>query len=286
VVGDTSPDYLFFFDEVNGTPNVAYGVPSSAAVVDYLTAVAKLDPKDTTAQLAFYFNHLDATDPTVSADAFAEFAKASDADILKAKGKFDPATLAKLLADAKTPDDRLGVFAALLGLCGEAKHLTTFTALLKEPLPERVAANMAGILTGYVLLDPKAGWEHVRAMLSDSTASFDRKLAPLSAVRFLQATRGADIKADVLGVYGGLIADPDMADLVIEDLRRWGWWDETAAVLAAWGKPAGEVREVKKAIVRYALTCPDDAAKTFLAGVRKTDAALVDKVEQSLKVQK
>lgn len=286
VVGNTAPDYLFFFDDLNGTPTVAYGVPGSAAVVNYLTAAAKLDPKDATALLAFYFRHLDDADPTVAADAFTEFAKAPDADILKAKGKFDPAKLAVLLADPKTPDDRLGVFAALLGLCGEAKHVPVFTTLLKDPLPERVGANLAGVMSGYVLLDPKGGWKQVRERLADPKAGFDRKLAPLSAVRFLQAGRGADIKAEVLDVYAGLIADPDLADLVIEDLRRWGWWDKTADVLGTWGKPAGEVREVKKAIVRYALTCPEKEAAAFLARVRKSDEALVDKVELSLKVQK
>lgn len=286
VVGDTSPEYLFFFDDGNGNATVAYGVPSSAALVKYLTAASKLDPKETAAQLAFYFQHLDAADPTVAADAFAEFAKAPDADILKARSKFDTVKLTRLLTDPKTPDDRVGLLAALLGLCGEGKHATVFTDLLHEPLTERVSTNLAGILTGYVLLDPMGGWKQLRARLTDPKSSFDRKLAPLSAVRFLQATRGVDLKAEILDVYGGLVADPDLADLVIEDLRRWAWWDKTAEVLAAWGKPAGEVREVKKAIVRYALTCPKDEAKSFLAGVRKSDAALVEKVEQSLKVQK
>ena len=36
------------------------------------------------AKLDFYFKHLDSADPTVAADAFFEFARASDADIIKA----------------------------------------------------------------------------------------------------------------------------------------------------------------------------------------------------------
>ncbi len=280
VIGDTPPDYLFFFDEVNGQPTVTGGVPSSAAVVEYLSAVAKLDPKDVPARLGFYFKHCDAADPTVAGDAFLEFAKAADADILKAKGGFDPAKLARLLADPKTPEERLGVFAALLGLCGETKHTAVFTALLKEPLADRAKANLGGILAGYVLLDPQAGWAATRTVLADDKRAFDQRLSALGTLRFLQATR-ADATAEVLAVCKELLASPDFADLTIEDLRRWGWWDLTADVFAVWDKPAGEVREVKKAIVRYALSCPKEEAKPFLDAARKADAKLVSQVEAS-----
>lgn len=285
VIGDTPPDYLFFFDDINGQPTVTGGVPSSAAVVEYLSAAAKLDPNDVPARLAFYFKHFDAADPTVAADAFLEFAKAPDADILKAKTGFDPAKLVVLLADPKTPEERLGVFAALLGLCGEAKHTMVFTELLKEPLTDRAKANLGGILAGCVLLDAKAGWAATRKVLADDKRAFDQRLSALGTVRFLQATR-AEAKGDVLAVCKELLASPDLADLVVEDLRRWGWWDLTADVFAVWDKPAGEVREVRKAVVRYALTCPKDEAKSFLDAARKADAKLVSQVEASEKLKR
>jgi hypothetical protein len=285
VIGDTPPDYLFFFDEVNGQPTVTGGVPASAAVVEYLSAVAKLDPADVPARLTFYFKHFDAADPTVAADAFLEFAKAPDADILKAKAGFDPTKLGTLLADPKTPEERLGVFAALLGLCGGARHTAVFTELLQEPLADRAKANLGGILAGYVLLEPKAGWQATRAVLADDKRAFDQRLSALGTVRFLQATR-PEAKAEVLTACKDMLASPDFADLVIEDLRRWGWWDLTADVIAAWGKPAGEVREVKKAVVRYALACPKDEAKRFLDAARKADAKLVAQVEASERLKR
>ncbi len=285
VVGDTKPDYLFFFDEANGEPIVTGGVPSSAAVVDYLTAATKIDSKDTAARLAFYFKHLDAADATVAADAFLEFAKAPDADILKAKAGFDADRLVRLLANPKTPDERLGVFAALLGLCGEPKHTAVFADMLKEPVSERVRASLGGVLAGFVLLDPKAGWKAVGGVLGDDKRPFEQRLSALGTVRFLQATR-PQAKADVLAVCRGMLASSDFADLVVEDLRRWGWWDLSADVFAVWGQQAGEVREVKKAILRYAIACPKADAKTFLDSARKTDAKLVAQVEQSERLKK
>lgn len=285
VVGDTSPDYLFFFDDVNGQPSVTGGVPCSSAVIEYLTAVSKLDTKDPVACLTFYFKHLDAADPTVSTDAFLEFAKAPDADILKAKAGFDADRLVKLLTNGKTPDERLGVFAALLGLCGEAKHMAVFADMLKEPLTDRVRVNLGGVLAGVVLLDPKTGWKAVRAVLADEKRPFEQRLSALGTLRFLQAT-WPNAKDEVLAACGVMLASADFADLVIEDLRRWGWWDLSTEVFAAWGGPAGEVREVKKAIVRYALACPDAAANRFLDAARKADAKLVAQLEQSEKLKR
>lgn len=286
VIGDTPPDYLFFFDEVNGNATVTGGVPSSTAVLDYLNAAAKLDPKDVPARLAFYFKHLDSPDPTVAADAFLEFAKAPDADILKAKAGFDADRLTKLLANPKTAEERLGVYAALLGLCGEAKHTKVFTELLKEPLTDRAKTNLGGFLAGYVLLDPKAGWKATTAVLTDDKRKFEERYAAFRTVRFLQATRPTESKTEVLTACASVLADADLGDLVIGDLHRWAWWDLTASVFAVWSKPAGEVREVKKAIIRYALACPKEEAKTFLDAARKADAKLVAQVEQSEKLKR
>ena len=120
VVGNTPPDYLVFCAVANGTLDPTFGLPATAAIVDYLKAAAKLDDKDPTAKLGFFFKHLDSTDPTIAADAFFEFARATDADILKAAKQLDAAKVRKLIADPNTPPERLGVFAFLLGVTGGA----------------------------------------------------------------------------------------------------------------------------------------------------------------------
>ena len=49
------------------------------------------------------------------------------------------AVLRKLLADEKTPAERIGVFAFLLGTCGGPAYATFLASALKQnPLPERV----------------------------------------------------------------------------------------------------------------------------------------------------
>ena len=85
------------------------------------------------------------------------------------------------------------------------------------------------------------------------------------------------------------IEDTDLTDKVHcrpgwrHHLRRWGWWDLTVEVLAPFNQPTHKAPIVRQALVRYALSCPDAAAKTFLESARKSDAKLVERVEEGLK---
>ena len=57
-----------------------------------------------------------------------------------------------------------------------------------------------------------------------------------------------------------------------------------AEVFAQFAKPTHAAPIVRRGIVRYALTCPNDDAKRFIASVRQTDPKLVAAVEEALKL--
>jgi hypothetical protein len=267
----------------NGGLDPSYGVPAPAAVVEYVKAAAALDDSDPAKRLGFFFRHLSSADPTIAADAFAEFARAPDAEILKAAPGFDPAAVRKLIADPDTPVERLGVFAFLLGACGGPADAAFLAGMLRQsPLPERASAAFGGLLAGYILLAPKDGWAFAAAALADEKRPYSERLSAIGTVRFLQSTRGAECRAEVLRCCAALLPHGDLADQAIEDLRRWGWWDLTADVLAQFGKPSHAAPLVRRCIVRYAITCPKDEAKQFLAAVRRSDPKLVKDVEDAM----
>ncbi|MBX9582059.1 MAG: hypothetical protein K2X87_17275 [Gemmataceae bacterium] len=283
VIGDTPPDYLLVCGIAGGQLDPSYGLPSTPAVAAYLKAVAALDPADPAKLHGFYFGHLDSADPAVAEDAFREFARAADGDILKAAKHYHPAKLRRLIADPNTPADRLGVFAFLLGACGTAADADFLAGLLKpNPPAERASAAFGGLLAGYVLLAPKAGWAFAAEVLGDPKRGYAERLSALGTVRYFQATRAADCKAEVLRCCGVLLPHGDLADQAVEDLRRWGYWDLTVEVLAQFGKPTHAAPIVRRAVVRYALTCPADEAKAFSARLRQTDPKLVKDVEEML----
>lgn len=283
VVGSTPPDYLLFCTTVDGNLDPAYGIAAPAAVVEYVKAAAALDDTDPAKKLGFFFKHLDAAEPTIAADAFSEFARATDPDILKAAGRFDAATVRKLIADPNTPADRLGVFAFLLGVCGTPGDADFLAGLVRQhPLPERTTAAFGGLLAGYVLLAPKDGWAFAAVVLGDAKRGYAERLSAIGTVRFFQASRPDQCKADVLKCCAALLPHGDLADQAVEDLRRWGYWDLTADVLAQFGKPTHAAPIVKRSIVRYALTCPAAEAKAFVAALRQSDPKLVRDVEEML----
>lgn len=283
VIGDTPPDYLLFCEVVEGKLEPQPGLASRPAVVEYLKAAAALDSKDPVKSLTFFFQHLDSADATVSADAFLEFARASDAEILKASAAFDPVKIRKLIANPDSPLERLGVYAFLLGVCGKAEDAAFLAGLLKQnPLPERTASAFGGLLAGYILLDPKNGWPLAATILADEKLGISVRLSAIGTVRFFQATRAAECKADVLKCCAALLPCGDLADQAIEDLRRWGWWDLTKDVLAQFGKPTHAAPLMKRGIVRYALSCMNEDAKTFVASLRQTEPKLVKDVEVML----
>jgi hypothetical protein len=83
-----------------------------------------------------------------------------------------------------------------------------------------------------------------------------------------------------------LVPQGDLADLAIEDLRQWKEWGLTADVLAQFGKKSHAAPMVRRAIVRYGLTCPRADARQFIEWLRRTDPSLVQDVEESLQFEK
>jgi hypothetical protein len=193
--------------------------------------------------------------------------------------------LRKLIADEKTPAERLSVFAYVLGVSGGPADAAFLGGMLKQsPLPERVRDSFGGLLAGYVLLAPKDGWAFTTAILGDDKQSFSVRLSSINTVRFLQATRGVACKPEVLRCCAALLPHGDFADQAIEDLRRWGYWELSADVFAQFAKPTHSAPIVRRCIVRYALSCPNDDAKRFVTAVKQTDPKLVATVEEQLKL--
>jgi hypothetical protein len=283
VVADTPPDFVFFCTIADGKIEPVHGVSGGKALVDYLKAIDVAN--SVPARLAQAFAHLDADDSTVSTEAFLEFARASDAELAGAKGVLDRKKLRGWIADPKTPVDRLGVYGLLLGLCGDAADAKFLLTLLKSDRPDdRIASNLGGLLGGAILLAPDDGWKFAAQLLADPKRNFSVKLNAISTLRFFQATRPKESRERILACLAVVIANGDLADLAIDDLRRWKWWDLTATIFEQYPKPSHAAPATRRGIVRYALQCPDESAKAFVADVRAKDPALVKKVEDNLKL--
>jgi hypothetical protein len=280
------PKFLLFCDVFNGQLDAYAGVPvRSPALVEYLKGALAIDPKDRVKSLQQAFGYLDSPDVDVAADAYLEFARASDTEVDQVAPKLAADKLRKLVTDPQTPPERLGLYAFLLGAAGGDREAELLNGLLQHPT-ERTRPGYSGILAGYVRLRPSAGWNHVLSILGDPQRPFTERFAALNTLRFCQRARPEQSRPEVHRGLTALLPQGDIADIAIEDLRRAKDWDLTADVLAQWGKKSHDTPMMKRAILRYALSCPRPEAAAFVAERRRSDPDLVQDVVEALEFEK
>ena len=278
--------FLLFCDLFNQKPDIYRGLPvKDNTVVEYLQTALKLDDTQREKSLLFYFKHLDSEHAVISADAFLEFAKASDAEIGAIAKSLNPEKIRKLLHDPKTPTERLSLYAFLLGSCGNKKDTELLQVLIQKN-DERTLASMGGLLGGIIELKPQEGWATTQQILADPKQHPSNRLSALNTLRFYQTWKPKETRPQVLACMKPVIEDGELADLVVEDLRRWQWWDHTETVLKQFEKPSHSAPIVKRALIRYALCCPDPKAIEFIRLRKIDEPTLVREVQEGLEFEK
>jgi hypothetical protein len=257
-------------------------VVSDMAVAVYVQDALALDDKPRSAAMKFFADRLGHAVPEIAGDAFVELSRATDAEVGELARQLDPKKLRELIISTKTPAEQVGLLAFLLSGCGSERDAELLRSLLDgDSEPSRIA--FGGLLAGYIVLKPDAGWKLALSVVRDDKRQFLTRYATIGALRFLQGWRGAKDRSRIVSIYGEAILHSDLADMVVEDLRRWQWWDLTPQVLAAFGKKSNDGPMFRRAVVRYALTCPQPPAQRFIVEQRKLDPEFVSEMEESLR---
>jgi hypothetical protein len=282
--------YLVFLEMYKGELNPYRGeaVAPDSKIAKYLKGALEVRKKDTATRLLYFFQYLDSPDNVISLDAFMEFANADYKDVQAIYHKFPAETLVKWLKDPNTSAARFGLYGSVLGHCGNAKeHAPLLRSMLEDP-KKRFSTGLDGMFAGYVILDPKAGWKYVSEILADSKREFLTRYAALRTARFFwEYRRDVVSPADVIASLLPMIDQGDIADLPIDDLRRWGRWELTAKILMLYGQKTHNIPIVKRAIIRFALSAPADnkAAAAFVKARREDDPDRVRDIEELLKLE-
>jgi hypothetical protein len=280
------PKFLLFCDVFKNKLDPYRGVPvQSEEAIKYLKGALALDPKDHARTLLYYFDYLENPDKKIAEDAFLEFAKSTDQEIAKIAPKLSAAKLRGWLRNPEALEWRLGMYAYLLGASGTAEDAPLFRNVLQKP-SENTLKAFDGILSGYVLLKPDEGWRLALDTLRDPAKEFRVREAVLRTLRFYYGLNPKENKERVLKGLASALPQGDLADIAIEDLRRWQLWDLTDDVLAQYGKKSHDAPLMRRAIIRYALCCPKPRAAEFVAQRRRDDAEAVRDVEEALELEK
>lgn len=283
---DPKIKFLVFCDVFKGKVDPYIGTPVQADcdMVKYIKGALEVKDKDVGSQLRYYFDFLENKESVISTDAFKAFGNADYKDFKEIAHKLPADRLVKWLTDPETSPLRYGAYAQMLGHCGTAKDADLLRKLLDDP-KRRGPTGLDYMMVGYTLLKPKDGMAYMRGVLQDSTKEFTIRYAALQAIRFFWDFRQDVVDKNEL-VKGAcdLLDQSDVADLAIEDLRKWGRWEICDRVLALKEKKSHDVSVIRRAILRYALSCPESKAAEYVQECRKRDAEMVKDAEELLKL--
>ncbi len=268
-------------------PYRGMAIKPDSDIVAYLKGVQEIKDKKTGERLKFFFNYLDNADAEISMDAFKEFANAAYKDYRGMAAGLPPEKLVGWLRDPNTPGYRVGLYGSLLGHCGKEKEARLLRSLVDNP-ERKLSSGVDGVLAGYMMINPKEGWEYTKSIMKDSKEEFLMRYAALRATRFLHDFRPDLVDKKELAEGVTLLLDQkDIADLAVEDLRKWGCSDMTDRILALRTTEAyTKVPIVRRSVLRFALSFPDVAADSaFVAEQRKADPQAVSEAEEILKLE-
>jgi hypothetical protein len=273
------PKYVMFFGPAKQSQQPYWGREiANPAVLEFVAELHRYrdNPGERLLRAAQRFDH---ADPLVADEAFMIFAKADDKLIAQIAHKLDPKGLRKLVKDPDLDPERISMFAYLLGACGTDKDAELLRSLLKSPAAREYKA-FEGILAGYIAMRPKEGWAFAIDTLKNDKQSFMPRYGTMRTMRFYYNAKQADAKEVMHGLSVAL-DHADIADIAMEDLRKWQRWDHTAQVLACWDKKSHHSEITRQSIVRYALACPLPEARAFLEKARRQAPDLVREIESA-----
>ena len=126
---------------------------------------------------------------------------------------------------------RLGLYGLLAGHTGSADDAKALRAIIDDP-NRQYSSGLDGLICGYLMLDKKAGWEYLTKLLKDTSKDFTTRYAGIRVVRFMWDFRQDLLtKDELLEAVKIPLSQPDVADLPIEDLRKWKQWQLAPLVL-------------------------------------------------------
>jgi hypothetical protein len=288
----TKSKFVLFCDVYKGLIDPYRGVEvmPKSDLVAYLRGAVLLKDRPIGERLRYCFDYLQSPELEVSLDAYREFARASYADYRDLAKSLPADTIAGWLGDPKTSPYRYGLYASLLAHCGAQKHAGLLREMIADP-EKRKSSGIDGMLAGYVMLlhkegHAKDGLDFLRSILGDPRQDFLMRYATLRTVRFFWSTRPDLFNKKQLAESVSILLDqPDMADFAVEDLGKWGRWESTGRVLDLFDKESHNAPVIKRAILRFALRCPEARALAFVRQQRARDREWVDDTEELLRLE-
>ena len=293
-VKDEKSKFLIFCDVYKGKLDAYKGTPitDGGEMRKYVDSILKTKDKPQSERLRGAFDFLNSPETEVNMDAYREFARANYTDYKDMAKKLPAATISGWLQDPKTPAFRYGLYASLLGHCGNGKDAELLMGMINDP-EKRKGSGLHGLMAAYTMLEPEKGWTFLKDLVQDKEKPFLVRYSGLQTMRFIWENRPDLInsksetaaRTEIVKGVAGVMAVTDMADFAIEDLRKWQRREYCDQIIDLFGKKNYNTPIIRKSILRYALQCPTDRAKAFVKEQLARDAEWVNETRELLDLE-
>jgi hypothetical protein len=249
-------------------------LPLSADGEKYLDAIQKLSD-DSVERLDFYQGYFEHPDALLARDSYDEFALAPYADVVKLKDKMNREQLLEWVQNPSIAPDRKRLYYTMLGVCGTKDDVVVLEKLIQSTDPER-RAGLDALIAAYLMLKGADGLPLIdQQFLANRKASYADVYSAVMALRFHGTESDKLSKEAILPSMRHLLETPDLADLVIPDLARWGDWSQIDRLTDLFRNATDDNNWVRVPVVNYMRACPLPEAKEKLIELEKIDPKAV-----------
>ncbi len=262
--GEPDEETVYLIRGLGTPPEWNLPLPLTPIAVDYIPKLFDI-PTSGGDRLAFFQDYLEHEDSMLSQDAYDEFARSPNSDLIELGDRMDRAQLIEWIESTSISPSRRRLFLLMLGICGNdsdrqrveamilsdirmldpAAELGTAVSLVHGGpwgamiLPEinrmyerQRKLGLDAMIACYLMLSSKEGAAEQglakidKRFLTDSEAEFTHVYASLLALRFLGDEQTDLIPIDrVIQSARHLLESDEFADQVITDLSRWKDWE-------------------------------------------------------------
>ena len=132
--------------------------------------------------------------------------------------------LIEFIQSPKTTINRRRLYFTMLGVCGKPEDVQMLEGLIKSD-SRKQQAGLDALVGCYLTLNGKKGLPLiVEKFLNNDDADYVDLTNVMEALRFLATETDVLSTDDIVPAVRTILDHPDHADIVIEDLARWGDW--------------------------------------------------------------
>jgi hypothetical protein len=266
--------------KTKGKPELKWVDPTEVSETAYHYIVQAPSPEvPAPKRLKYFLRFFEFPDATVADDAYNEFAKAAFKDVKAAGDAFSRKDLRKWLLDKKTPQQHIGLYGIMLGICGKKDDVPLLEKKLRHTKDE-FRMGIEGVIAGYLMLTGDKGMTLIDETKLTGNVPFGETYMAIQALRIMWTYGEGKVSSERLKKSMRLVLDkPAFAELVLPDLARWNDWSAMDRVVTLYDDKAYNAAGFKRAAILYLLAASKAkpagphiaAAKKHLAEIRQRD---------------